>query len=194
AKDSLKCFNQGELNYVVTRESEFRSLLYAGDIKDAGKVIKNMVNEYKDSIDEHRLSTHRYFLACFHFANGQFRKCNQLLADAFEFKNDRTGWEFNARVLGVMASLEQNKIEIAQEKYYSLFRLFERNQEDKKALSPRNKIILELIKKWIKAGGNKSIAKMKGTELLAKLSLPKNEWDPLGSELIPFDKWMASKV
>ncbi len=194
AQEAKKCFKMGTLNYSVAQELEFRAMLYAGKLKEANKIIKDVTAQYKSEIDQHRISCHRFYLANYYFSKKNYNKCTSTLMKPFGFKSDRVGWEFNARILDIMASIEQGKIETAYNNHNSLIRYFNRNKAEKKSLSTRNKIILQLIGQWLKHGGNKSIAKMGGSELLAKLSLPKNEWDPLRSELIPFDSWLKNKA
>lgn len=188
------CFKLGELNFAVAQELEFRSLLYDKDLPAAKKIINNMRKQYKDSEDTHRIATHNFFLANWHFANKDFKKSNRILIKPFDFKGDITGWEFNSKILSIMAAIEQNKIEIAYTRYDGLHRYFVKNRAANKLLSSRNKIILKLIAQWLGYGGNKSIAKMKNSPLIEKLMTPKNEWDPLGSELIPFHQWIKTKI
>lgn len=187
------CFKQGELNYAVAQEVEFRSLLYDKNLPAAKKIINNMRKQYKDSVDAHRIATHNFFLANWHFANKDFKKSKRISAKTFDFKADKAGWEFNSQILSIMASIEQDKMGIAYTSFDKLYRYFIKIRANNKLLSSRNKIILKIIGQWLGYGGNKSIAKMKNSPLIAKLMAPKNEWDPLGSELIPFHQWIKTK-
>ncbi|MCB0284696.1 MAG: hypothetical protein KDF60_19090 [Calditrichaeota bacterium] len=189
------CFKKGELNYSVAEELEFRSYLYGGNISQAEKLIKNMRKTYKDKMDAHRLSTHKFFLANLYFIKKDFSRCKRLLSENdYEFKKNRTGWEFNLRVLYIMCLIEQQKNDEAYDKYYNLNRLITRYKDAGEQLNPRNNLILQLLKRWLSHGGNKSLAKMKQSGLLEKISQNKNRWDPLGSEIIDFHDWFKNQL
>lgn len=194
ARKGKECFKKGELNYSVAEELEFRSFLYNGDLKWAEKSILEIIKNYKDELDAHRLSTHKFFLANLYFAKKDYKKCNRLLAEQYKFKKDRTGWEFNLKLLNIMSLADQNKMEGAYTIYNNLNRLLDKHKKEGEKLTSRNRIIMQVLKQWLSNGGNKSIAKMKNSPLLQKFSAKENHWDPLKSELIPFDVWFNQKV
>ena len=163
-------------------------------VKKAESCIKSIRVNYKDSIDTHRISSHKFFLANLYFAKGELKKCNRLLAEDYEFHKAKTGWEFNLKLLSIMCLIAQEKTDDAYTKYYNLNRLLNRYKKDGQKLNSRNQIIMTLLKQWLQSGGNKNIAKLKNTPTLKKLLIPKNEWNPLGSELINFETWFKNII
>ena len=193
AEKAVSCFKKGEMNYTVARELAFRSCLYAQQVDKAEKAVKDMIRYYDNPFDKHRTSTHRFFLANLYFAKKDFRRCSRMLAEPYEFNKDKTGWEFNLKMLSIMCLVEQNKIDDAYEMLVNYTRILIRNKL-KGELNERNHTILALLEKWLSDGANSSIVKLKRLELWKKLNSGGLDWDPLKSELIPFHQWISDKI
>jgi tetratricopeptide (TPR) repeat protein len=192
SEKALEYFAPKSTNYIVAQELSFRAKLYGGNLKLAEKLIIEIITAYKDDLDKHRISTHLFFQANIYFAKKDFKKCNRILSQSFEFKQDRTGWEYNVKLLHIMCLIEQDKIEEADTKFINLNRQLKKyNKTD---LSSRNKLIATVMKIWLKEGGNKILINLKGSTTLNKLNLEENSWDPMKSELIPFHKWIETKI
>lgn len=189
---ALTYFSPKSTNYIVAQQLHFRASLYRGKYNAAEKLINEIVSSYKDDLDKHRISTHYFYQANLFFAKKEFKQCNRLLSQTFYFNHDRTGWEYNTRLLHIMCLIEQDKIEEANTKFINLNRTLKKH--DVTEISTRNKLILQLLKQWFKAGGNKNIMNLKNSTTLNKLELPENSWDPMKSELIPFHSWILTKI
>ncbi len=181
-------FPPNSTNYIVAQQLSFRAKLYGKQLKEAETLIKQILNQYKDDLDSHRISTHQFFLANLYFAKGDFKNCNRLLSQAYEFKQDRTGWEFNLRLLHILCLIEQGKFDEAYTKHFNLTRLLKKYK--KTELSSRNKIIVEILKQWLKSTNVTAI----NSVLIRQLNIENNAWDPMKSELIPFHHWIQTKI
>ena len=178
----------------MAQELEFRAHLYDGNLKGAEITINQIRNDYTELLDSHRLSTHKFFNACFYFVNKEYKKCNRILLESYEFKSDKAGWDFSLKLLHIMCLIEQNKNDEGVVKLYN----FKRNLSSHKIidgeLTSRNELILKVISSWLDGGGNKDIANMKSSALIKEFELPENKWDLLSSELIPFHEWIKGKI
>ena len=192
AEKALSYFAPKSTNYIVAQQLSFRAKLYGNKLIEAEKLINEIRKDYKDDLDKHRISTHHFFKANLYFAKKEFKKCNRLLSQTFDFKQDRTGWEFNTKLLHIMCLIEQDKIEQANTKFINLTRILKKYDDTE--ISSRNKIIIQILRRWFKSGGNKNIMNLKGSSMLNKLSTPGNSWDPMKSELIPFDNWIMNNI
>jgi tetratricopeptide (TPR) repeat protein len=191
AKMALKYFEPNSINHNVAQQLLFRAKLYSNKLNDAENLIKE-ITKFDDAIDTHRVSTNQFFLSNLYFAKKDYKKCNRLLSQDFNFKQDKTGWEFSTKILHVMCLIEQDKIEEADVKLTNLIRVLKKY--DEKEISSRNHIIIDILKVWLKSGGNKHLNPLKNNHLIDDLRLKENLWDPMQSELIQFENWINTKI
>lgn len=193
---ALNLFPKGHFNYMISKQWEFYALFYSKCFSQAEICAREVLKGIsKGGLGEFRSEKFCYLLACALFMQGDYDKIGGVMECSFELKADKDGWEFNRRVLLIMLAIESEEEDLAQKQTDQLRKFVEYNS-DSFNYTQRQKEIVKLLTFLAHKGFMFTHAGKKVEQILKKLYQQEKEyrWDPLTSELIPFHKWVASKI
>ncbi|MBI3500339.1 MAG: hypothetical protein HY063_00945 [Bacteroidetes bacterium] len=192
---SFKCFPEKHYNKAISKQYEFYSLCLLKRYEEAELCAREMLSGMgKEQAGGFRMEKFHYLLACALFMQEKYPEAISALEYKKEIKRDKEGWEFNRRVLYIMACIE-NKIEDkASAEVLSLYQFMRDNKEA--AFSSRQESIMKLLSLIEKSGFDYSQLNGKAFSCIEQLQSSYNDygWDILSPELIPFHEWAMSKV
>jgi len=198
---ALEFIPEGIYNYTLSRQWEFYALFYNKQYSDAAACAENMIaSARKKEMGGFRWEKFYFLLANAHFKIRDFEKTLIVLDNKFEIKEDKEGWEFNWRVLQIMANVELNNLmpdhgDTASKQVERIRNLF-RSNEKKVSFTPRQKNIYKFLSFAEQKGFDFSQLNGKGENYLEQLSSETSAdgWQVLSSELIPFHEWAIDKM
>lgn len=189
AKEHNAIFSQ---NYIQACNSLFHALFYAQKYKAVQKQISEMIHA-QTSINSLSLATYAFYQSCLFFQQKKFSKCKLSLLKNTELNKDKTGWDWQLRVLLILCYIELNEYEEAGKAIIALKQLYWRVQKGGIEINNRQKRILQILLK-IQAA-DFQFKKIK-TDLHKQrlLITVRNAWQPLSPELVRFDTWLKEKI
>lgn len=198
---ALQFIPEGTYNYAISKQWEFYSLFHGHQYSEAAACAENMITSArKKELGGFRWEKFYFLLANAHFKNKNFEQALIALENKFEIKADKDGWEFNWRVLQIMANVEVSNLmpdhcDTASKQVEGIRNLF-RSNEKKVSFTPRQKNIYKFLTLLEQKGFDFSQLNGKAHNCLEQLSseTEADGWQMLSSELIRFDEWAKEKM
>ena len=134
-----------------------------------------------------------FYQAAFHFKMGSFQDCLSELQKESELLKDRSGWLFGHKLLEILSYAEQGEFDMIDFRIEALRKLLQRQKHKN---IRRIKTVFEILNTLVKTGYNfkQTLEKDKEKFLVLEQGEEDYFWDPLGYEIIRFDKWFRSKA
>jgi hypothetical protein len=196
-RSAQKFFMPASSNYLVSKEAELKTLFYTGDMRAAERVLVDVVGEPGIHMaGEFRQSKYQYYLANILFAKGKYKEALRVISQHMEISKDKTGWEISVRVLAILCNMELERFDEAALQVENLRKHAERNRSEKTPISPRDSVIIRLLKAMAAKGFMFATLDKKTLDLAEQLAGAdaKYRWQPFGPELIRFHDWIQGKL
>ncbi|MAY83797.1 MAG: hypothetical protein CMP59_06640 [Flavobacteriales bacterium] len=185
------------INNVIAIELNALGFFFDAKYQDSLKSIDSIMNE--PIIDRYKLHKTKlfYYKAMSYFALEDYKKAYLLLNNLPDLEKDKEGWNVWIRIMRIICSIEQEKINLIDYDLES-FRKYIQRVEKKSEIIERDKIILKLLIElekndfdYIYMQDIKSFNKD-----LDKIQSVSGEylWKPNSPELIIFDIWLKAKI
>jgi len=180
-------------NYYATMEYEFIARFYQRETDKCKAVCAQLVRSTKKEIGDFRYAKYLYFQANVFYLLGRYKEALSLLNFKMELSRDKLGWDISIRILRIQLMLELDRMDEASTQFDSLSKHANRSSTEE-GLRPRDKLILRILRMLNHEGYS-------GTRIRHKITLNYNllvhdklyAWEPLSSEMIPFDNWLAER-
>jgi hypothetical protein len=180
-----KYFIKNSYNYFVAMEHQFLASFYQADLNKSRALSSLLLKGGEKELGAFKYAKYLFYQANVLFAQRKFKEALHILTMKLEIGKDKVGWGFNVRVLSVQALVELNRMEDAARSVAGLVK--------QEALKPRDKTIFRIMQMLKRQGFDGARIRQKLQCEIAFLSHNKDcKWEPMLSELIPFDKWLAS--
>jgi hypothetical protein len=186
-----KHFIKNTANYYTAIEHEFYARFYQSDLTNSQKLNQLLLRSVKKETGDFRFAKYLFYQANVLFALAKHKEAHRLLNFKLQLSKDKQGWDLSIRILKIQTLVEMGRLDEASAQVTSLIKHAERSFVAEE-LKPREKLIIRTLRMLDHEG-------FSGTRVLAKIdrffqlfSTSKNYlWEPLSSELIPFEKWLA---
>jgi hypothetical protein len=192
-QEAQRSFPLRSNNFLVSKETELKTLFYMDDMKGAGRALNELVeNSALTNTGDFRFSKYQFYSANILFSQAKYKEALKDLSQHLDISKDKSGWEVAVRVLAIMCDVELQRFDEASLLVENLRKHAQRNKE----ISKRNLGIISVLQVLARRGFLFSDLDKKTIKLLEDLAGKdrKYRWQPLGTELIPFHAWMSSKV
>jgi tetratricopeptide (TPR) repeat protein len=177
-------------NYLAALELEFFARFYQKDIEKSKTVCLKLIKSIKPEPGNFRYSKYLFFQANICFLQGRFSEAQALLNIKFVLPRDKSGWDISVRLMRILLFLEMEKVDEAGMHFISLSRHVSRSSQGNEVDS-RTKLILRILRMLYQEGFSVSGILPKLNHLREMLSSQSTcLWEPLSSELIPFERWL----
>jgi len=186
------CMHNTE-NYYAAVEYEFVARFYQREIEKCKGVCATLIRSVKKEVGNFRYAKYLFFQANVFYLQNRFKEALSLLSFKLELSRDKLGWDISIRILRILLLLELGRMDEASTQFESLSKHASRSSSEE-ALRPRDKLILRTLRMLNHDGFSGSRIRLKlasNYELLTQDSA--YSWEPLSSEMIPFDSWLASR-
>jgi tetratricopeptide (TPR) repeat protein len=188
-----KHFIKNTANYYTALEHEFYARFYQSDLSGSQKLNQLLLRSVKKETGDFRSAKYLFYQANVLFALGKHKEAHSLLNFKLQLSKDKQGWDLSIRILKIQALIEMNRFDEASLQVASLIKHAERSFVAEE-IKPREKLIIRTLRLLDHEG-------FSGSRILPKLSrfgqlfaANKNyHWEPLSSELIPFEKWLQAR-
>ncbi len=193
ANESLTNLNPALNNYLLTLETLFYPHFYLGQYIEAEEVLKRAIAHPRFWTRKITFTRWNYFSACLEFARGNYKKCNELLRnDSKNLLADKGELQLGFRLLTIMLMVETGKEDLLEYELDSFRKSFVTIKNYK---LDRIKLIQKILASLNREGWH--FAKIQKKEA-DKFELLKTDakclWQPLGFELIQFEKWIEAAI
>lgn len=192
ALQASELFTINSTNFFVAKEYAFYALYYNLQYRSAQKLLTEIIRTTA-SDNKFTLAKYAFYLSCIDFNQHKFQKCKLSLLKNSELSKDKTGWEWQQRVLLILCFIELDEFDNASRAIAALKQQYWRVQSEGTEINKRQKRILKILVKL--NVGNYHFRRLKAdlqNELL--LITKRNAWQPLTPELVRFDVWLKTKL
>ncbi|HXC04157.1 MAG TPA: hypothetical protein VNZ86_05350, partial [Bacteroidia bacterium] len=122
----------------------------------------------------------------------KFKETLRLLNYKLQLSKDKQGWDVSIRILKIQTLIELGRLDEASTQVGSLLKHADRSFSGTE-LNPREKLIIRILRMLNREGFSESRIRVKIRKTTQMLrDNPAYMWEPLSSELIPFEKWLES--
>jgi tetratricopeptide (TPR) repeat protein len=188
-KYSLK--NAG--NYNASIDFEFHARFYQSDLQNSQRLSQELLRSVKPDPSDFLFAKYLYYQACVYYAQKKYKEALRVLNLKLKISKDRQGWDMSIRILKIQAFVELGRLDEASAHVAALLKHAERSFVDEE-LKPRERLILRTFRMLEHEGFSGSRVKAKIEKSYNLLCNHKQyRWKPLSSELIPIEKWIASR-
>jgi hypothetical protein len=189
---ALALFKPTLNNYLLTLENDFLINFYLLKFPQALEVIQKAKSHPRFKARKITFTRWNYFEACLEFAQGNFKRSNELIqADAKSLLADKGELQLGYRLLYILLLVETEKEELA---FYELDSFRKSFKQIKEYKLDRIKIIQKVLTSLERDFWNfKTIIKKEGAKLQMLENDPSCSWQPFGFELINFEAWLKQK-
>ncbi len=194
ARKAQQYYIQNSFNYFSSKQQEFYSNLYNGNMRETLKCIDKLLEQPLIDTGEFRKSKYIYYKSCVLFASGKYKEALDLLKMSLEIEKDKTRWNISLRILNIMIFIELQKINEADSALESLRKHIERQNKEEE-VKPRDALIVKTLRELEKDNFNYERKNVKVDVMLKKLSEKDTPvaWEHYSTELVPFHKWLEGK-
>jgi len=188
-------FDYKSINYDISRELEFFSRFYNGEITESKKIIEEIYHSSRSSNTPFLFSKRAYLFACLCTINGNITMSNKLLLEVKEIEKDKEGWNLGKRILTIINKIEAQDFESVDLKVLSLEKFIKRILKFRH-VRKRDVIILRILIKLINENFDfeKVYHQRKKYFDLLEGQNPEYAWKIKSPELIIFHDWFKKKL
>jgi hypothetical protein len=184
AQSAQKYFIRNSANYFSALDNQFLAHFYQYNFDKCKAICNSLLKNTREEVGDFRYAKYMIYQANVLFMLQRFKEVLQVLNLKMELTKDKIGWDFSIRVLTIQTLIALERYEDASRHVSGLIK--------HDALRPRDKIIYRILKMIERQGFEESRLKEKlEVENRILLSDKNCLWDPLSSELIPFEKWLS---
>lgn len=195
AESAVSLFKPGMNNHLLAIEILFFANYHAGNYKAATELIDTAFAHPRFNSNKVNPGKWTFFKANLLFMQQQYDECLGLLSaeDIDEIMKDRAGWQMGERLLEILCLFEQDDIDQVDYRIQNLRKLIARQKEKNIA---RIKLIQLLMESHLRNNLDAEITQAKEEDRLALLEKGEGDyhWDPMGYELVRFDRWLRKKA
>jgi tetratricopeptide (TPR) repeat protein len=185
AQAAQKNFAKNSANYCTALENQFLAHFYQFNHEKSKSICAALLKSARKEVGNFRYAKYLFYQANVLFMQEKFKEVLQVLNLKLELTKDKIGWDFNIRVLTIQTLLELGRTEDATRHVQSLIK--------RDALKPRDKTIFRILHMLERQGFDGTRVRQKlDQEIFALTSHKSCMWEPISSELIPFEKWLTS--
>jgi hypothetical protein len=195
-KNSLaaqKNFIRYSANYYTSVEYEFLARFYDEDLERSKSLSQILLKSAKNEMGDFRYAKYLFYQANVLCMQKKFKEANRVLNYKLQLSKDKQGWDLSIRILKIRILVELDRYDEASSQVSSLLKHVERSFS-KDELKPREKLIIKTLR-MLEHEGFSSIRILPKIEK-ACVHLSDHSiypWEPISSELIPFEKWLSDK-
>ncbi len=187
-----KNFIKNTVNYYAAIEHEFYARFYQSDMPNSQRLNQILLRSVKKETGDFRFAKYLFYQANVLFVLGKHKEAHRLLNFKLQLSKDKQGWDLNIRILKIQTLIEMNRLDEASSQVASLIKHAERSFVAEE-LKPREKLIIRTLRMLDHEGFSGSRILSKIVQFSQLLSGNKNyNWEPLSSELIPFEQWLSA--
>lgn len=134
-----------------------------------------------------------FYKAALNFKLGRYEECIFELQKESELLKDRSGWLFGHKLLEILSYSELGEFDMIDFRIEALRKLLQRQKHKN---IRRIKTVFEVLNTLVKNGYNFKASLEKDADKFELLRAGEGDyfWDPLGYEILRFDKWFESKT
>ncbi len=186
-------FFEGSINQASLGENLFLGYLMSKNYLLAAEVCEKISAFSNIKKNPFRKSKWVYYRANIFFMQGQYSEALALLQKQSELTADKSGWRLGYKILEMMCIIELGNYDWLDYRIETFRKLL---SAVKKENIHRPKIILQIIKQFIKSAYNFKTVSSKTDDLYKTLKEGAGEYkhDPKGYEVIRFDQWWEDKL
>jgi tetratricopeptide (TPR) repeat protein len=188
-----KNFIRYSANYYTSLEYEFLARFYDQDTERSKILSSSLLKSAKNEMGDFRYAKYLFYQANVLYVQKKYKDANRLLNYKLQLSKDKQGWELSIRILKIQILVDLDRIDEASSQISSLLKHTERSFS-KTELKPREKLIIKILRMLDREGFSSSriLSKINGfyENLLDYNSFP---WEPISSELVPFEKWLSQR-
>lgn len=193
AGNALKQFKTGLMNELTTLELLFLSQFYNQEEEPAKKTLQQALSHPKLNNNKLLPAKWHYYRVCFLFQQKKFDAANIAMNYCSFLLEDKTGWLYGYRIMDILLILENNDTFLADNKIEALSKIIGKQKiKANQRAKIITKILVELMRKHYDFKATAKSQKI-NLELLAH-DKTHHHWEPMGYELIRFEKWYADKL
>jgi hypothetical protein len=182
------------LNHITALQQQIKSLFFLTKYEESIEAIRSLENHpligkmpfYKTKV--------AYFKAVNLFALGEYRFAGEELYDLREIEKDKEGWNLWVRMLRILNSIEQGRLDIVEYDIESQ-RKYVQRIDKMNPVRKRVKGVMSILLDLDRNGFDfEEVARRKEHELeLLQSDDPNYGWDPKSPEMILFHDWFEAK-
>jgi hypothetical protein len=174
-------------------EYEFLARFYDEDLERSKSLSQILLKSAKNEMGDFRYAKYLFYQANVLCMQKKFKEANRVLNYKLQLSKDKQGWDLSIRILKIRILVELDRYDEASSQVSSLLKHVERSFS-KDELKPREKLIIKTLR-MLEHEGFSSIRILPKIEK-ACVHLSDHSiypWEPISSELIPFEKWLSDK-
>ncbi|MFI5148670.1 MAG: hypothetical protein ACHQRM_02990 [Bacteroidia bacterium] len=192
ALDSRKYCKRNTVNYYAAIEYEFLARFYQDDVIGSHKLSQELLRSVKKEMGDFLFAKYLFYQSNVLYLQNKFRESLRLLNYKLQLSKDKQGWDISIRILKILMLIELGRLDEASTQVGSLLKHADRSFTGSE-LNPRERLIIRILRMLNREGFSASRIRVKIKKAVAMLQdSPVLAWEPLSSELIPFEKWLES--
>jgi tetratricopeptide (TPR) repeat protein len=190
-------FKPGMLNELLALEKLYYCYLRRNELTKARDVIDKAFANTKINYNEFLNGKWWFFRAVLEFQKKDHSKVISSLKNCDSLMKDKSGWLLGYWLLEIMCRVEKGNhewFELRSESFKKVIQRHARTSAD--SFNQRIALIFKILRSLIRADFDFTVLAKIEKNNLALLAKGTGEycWNPIGFELIRFDKWVASRV
>lgn len=194
AKDAAKNFLSPGLNYAASKDIEFYSQFYSGNLTKALDILDEILSPEYLSLSSFWYNKRMYLKAWALFLLGKYNMVFETLQGIEEIENDKEGWNIGLRFLDILTDIERGKLDQVNYKIESL-RIHLHRTSKQSEIKERDKLIHKLLHQLQKNSYDFKLTAITQAELLQKLQYDKDHaWEVKLPEMLVFHEWFIAKA
>jgi hypothetical protein len=192
ASSARKYCLKNSVNYYGSVDYEFLARFYLSDLTGSQRLSHELLRSVKKEVGDFFFAKYLFYQASVYFALGRYKDTLRQLNFKMQLSKDKQGWDMSIRILKIQTTVEMSNLDDASAQVAALIKHAERAFLNG-TLKPREKLILRTLRMLEHDGFSGLRIRQK---LFKSYELLRNNvnycWEPLSSELIPFESWLAS--
>jgi tetratricopeptide (TPR) repeat protein len=188
-----KNFIRYSANYYTSVEYEFLARFYDEDLERSNVLCQILLKSAKNEMGDFRYAKYLFYQANVLCMQKKYKEANKVLNYRLQLSKDKQGWDLSMRILKIQVLVEMDRYDEASSQVSSLMKHVERSFS-KDELKPREKLIIKILRMLEHEGFSSTRILLKLEEACIHLADHNTyPWEPISSELIPFEKWLANR-
>jgi hypothetical protein len=192
AQESKKYCIRNTVNYYAAIEYEFLSRFYQDDLAGSQRLSQELLRSVKKEMGDFLFAKYLFYQSNVLYMQQKFKETLRLLNFKLQLSKDKQGWDVSIRILKIQTLIELGRLDEASTQVGSLLKHADRSFSGTE-LNPREKLIIRTLRMLNREGFSEARIRLKIKKSAHVLrEHPAYMWEPLSSELIPFEKWLES--
>jgi tetratricopeptide (TPR) repeat protein len=192
ALEARKYFIKNTSNFYTAIDFEFLAHFYQHNFDKSKALCLLLLKSTQKEMGDFRYAKYLFYQANVYFMQAKFKEALAVLNFKLELSKDRQGWDLSIRLLKIQALIELDRTDEASTHADSLLKQAGRARVQEN-LTARSKLIVRILRMLNHEGFSGSRVRAKLEQYYKMLAFNATySWEPLSSELIPFDRWLAT--